>query len=93
MIVIRQTTGGSYVVAELNGALWSHKVAQFRVLPYFARSKIELPDNILDWLSISEEGLKKVLESAEPLESIGESEEINLGPIVVPETDLDSDSD
>ena len=93
MVVIRRTTGGSYVVAELNGALWSHKVAQFRVLPYFARSKIELPDNILDWLSISEEGLKKVLESAEPLESIGESEEINLGPIVVPETDLDSDSD
>ena len=67
MVVIRRTTGGSYIVAELNGALWSHKVAQFRVLPYFARSKIELPDNLLDWLSVSKEGLQKVLEQAEPV--------------------------
>ncbi len=35
VVVIRRTQGGSYVVAELNGALWGQKVAQFRVLPYF----------------------------------------------------------
>jgi hypothetical protein len=91
MVVIRRTTGGSYIVAELNGALWSHKVAQFRVLPYFARSKIELPNNLLEWLSVSNEGLQKVLDSTEPSE-----EEIDVVPdidtIVLPESDDDSDS-
>ena len=93
MVVIRRTTGGSYIVAELNGALWSHKVAQFRVLPYFARSKIELPDNLLDWLSVSKEGLQKVLEQAEPVEpDVNNVDEIEIAPLNMPESDNESDS-
>ena len=63
MVVIRRTKGGSYVVAELNGALWQQKVGAFRCVPYFARKSIELPDNVLEWLEISEEGLQKILSS------------------------------
>jgi hypothetical protein len=63
MVVIRRTKGGSYVVAELNGALWQQKVGVFRCVPYFARKSIELPDNVLEWLEISEEGLQKILSS------------------------------
>ena len=63
MVVIRRTKGGSYVVAELNGALWQQKVGAFRCVPSFAQKSIELPENLLEWLEISEEGLQKILSS------------------------------
>ena len=63
MVVIRRTKGGSYVVAELNGALWQQKVGAFRCIPYYARKSIKLPENVLEWLEISEEGLQKILNS------------------------------
>jgi hypothetical protein len=65
MVVIRRTKGGSYVIAELNGALWQQKVGAFRCVPYFARRSIELPENVLEWLEISEEGLQKILSSGD----------------------------
>ncbi len=66
VVVIRRTQGGSYVVAELNGALWGQKVAQFRVLPYFAREKIALPGKLLNWPSSGPETLQKLLDAEEP---------------------------
>ena len=63
MVVIRRTKGGSYVVAELNGALWQQKVGVFCCIPYYARKSIKLPENVLEWLEISEEGLQKILNS------------------------------
>ena len=65
MIVIRRTEGGSYVIAELNGALWQQKVGAFRCVPYYVRESIELPENVLEWLDISAEGLMKVINSKE----------------------------
>jgi hypothetical protein len=38
----------------------AHKVAKFRVLPYFARRKLELPEGILSVIDLSPEGLEKL---------------------------------
>lgn len=35
--VVRRTLGGSYVLQELDGAIWRQKVAAFRLLPYVTR--------------------------------------------------------
>jgi hypothetical protein len=43
MIVVRRTTGGSYIIAELDGAVGLDPVAAFRLLPYFPRSKLRVP--------------------------------------------------
>ena len=42
-VVVRRTEGGSYVVSELDGAVSRLKVAAFRLIPYFPRSKISVP--------------------------------------------------
>lgn len=39
--VIRQTKGGSYIVAELDGAVWRKGVAVFRLLPFVSRDQLE----------------------------------------------------
>jgi hypothetical protein len=75
MVVIRRTKGGSYVIAELNGALWQQKVGAFRCVPYFARRSVKLPENVLEWLDVSEDGLQKIVNSEEvDLEWTGEDD-------------------
>ena len=44
MVVVRRTEGGAYVLAELDGAVSSTRFASFRVIPYFPRTHISLPD-------------------------------------------------
>ena len=53
------------MIAELNSMLWQQKVGDFRCVPYFACKSIELPENVLEWLEISEEGLQKILSSGD----------------------------
>ena len=47
MIVVRETKGGSYILAEMTGVVLPYKCAKFRVIPYFARRSIPIPEGIL----------------------------------------------
>ena len=51
--VIRQTKGGSYVLSELDGAVWRQGVAAFRLLPYISREQVEE----LNWAEDDDEDL------------------------------------
>jgi hypothetical protein len=60
MIVIAKTRGGAYVIAELDGSVFHEKVAKFRVIPYFARRRIDLPSNMEELIEISTTNLEKI---------------------------------
>jgi len=68
MIVVAENKGGSYILAELSGAVWHQKVAKFRVIPYFAREKIDLPEGIMAILDTDAAGLEKI--RAQPEEDV-----------------------
>jgi hypothetical protein len=50
LIVISWNKGGVYTIAELNGSVFDCPVAAFRVIPYFAGTKLDLPplDDLID---------------------------------------------
>ncbi|KDR65252.1 hypothetical protein GALMADRAFT_82077 [Galerina marginata CBS 339.88] len=93
MIVIRRTLGGSYVVAEMNGAVWQHKVGAFRVIPYYARERIEVTGDILDLIDVSREGLDKILAGPEEIEDLGKRQRDYALEKVHLETDSDEEVD
>lgn len=70
MIVLRRNRGGAYILCELDGATWQARVAAFRLLPYFARHRIVLPENLKDLIDISMSTLDRLAET----EDTGETE-------------------
>ena len=66
MIVIRRTKGGSYILADLNGAVKKEKVGAFRVLPFVARYEPLIPaEKIKEIIDISQEQLQKLLDDVD----------------------------
>jgi hypothetical protein len=50
LIVIFKNKRGTYIISELNGSVLDCPVATFCVIPYFARSSLDLPslDELID---------------------------------------------
>ncbi len=67
MVIVRRTRGGSYLVCELNGAMFRGKIGQFRVVPYLARERIKITDRIEELIDASKETLDALAgEAGEP---------------------------
>jgi len=54
--------GGAYILAELNGTLFDRPFAAFRIIPYFAHTKIDLPP-LKELLDVSNERLQELWNS------------------------------
>jgi hypothetical protein len=67
LVVVGRSRGGAYAIAELDGSVFDKKVAAFRVVPYFARKEIKLPDNLGDFIDISKEKLEELVDSEDPI--------------------------
>ena len=65
-IVIRRSSGGSYVLAEMDGAVFQNKISPFRVRPYNARHRVRLPQNLPMLTGISLEALDRIANGPEP---------------------------
>ena len=80
--MVRCTTGGAYVLAELDGAESKTRYAAFRVIPYYAQdgdAQVTRDDNTIDIEGGNEEG--------------GDVEDIGDGNIGEEETSTDNDDD
>jgi FMN phosphatase YigB (HAD superfamily) len=44
MITVSRNRGGAYIICDLDGTLVHAPVAAFRVVPYFARHELDIPD-------------------------------------------------
>jgi hypothetical protein len=60
MVVLRRNPGGNYIIAELDGSVYHARVAAFKVVPYYARHAIELPDDLEEWTGIPEDQLAEI---------------------------------
>ena len=63
MVVVLRSKRGAYILAEMDGTVSQQKVAAFRVIPYFARTQLKIPDSIYDWIDLSKDALRKVVEA------------------------------
>ena len=77
LVVISRNKGGAYIVCELNGSVFDRPVAAFRVIPYFARKSIVLPD-LSDFLDIDTGRLREM----EDASSLGDDDDSldHIGP-------------
>ena len=95
MIVLRRNKGGAYILCEMDGSVWQEKVGAFRVIPYFARKKVDLPDNLQELLDVSDKTLRALEESTDPAErKLYKDRDYNFDNVRLGQSDeVDSDSD
>jgi hypothetical protein len=74
LIIVSCNQGGAYIVAELDGSVFNRPVAAFRLIPYFARAAIPIPEDLLD---VNQQWIRKMELSdyAGDLEAITEDSE------------------
>jgi hypothetical protein len=73
LIVISRNKGGAYIVAELDGSVFDRPIAAFRVIPYFARTTLDIPP-LSDLIDISKERLTQMEDST--IEDPDDDEEV-----------------
>lgn len=71
-VVVRRTAGGSYILSELDGAVGRARIGAFRVIPYFARSNIQV--SLEDLTGMTAEELDRLAENQEDVRSGVEDE-------------------
>jgi len=91
MIVARRNQRGSYTLAEMDGAVWHQKVARFRVVPYFARERIDIPEGILSILDCDEEVLCRIEAQDDP--DVDLSRDYLMDGVALEDSDNSDDSD
>jgi hypothetical protein len=84
LVVISRNKGRAYIVCELNGSVFDRPIAAFRVIPYFARKAITLPD-LSEYLDIDTARLRDMEAST----SLGDDDELDDRVA----TDIDSADD
>ena len=84
-IVIARNRGGVYIIAELDGSIFDRPVAAFRVIPYFACSKLDLPP-LAELLDISQKRLTKMTD-AEIVDPEAEDDTDDVDPAEQPNDD------
>jgi len=48
LVILVRNKGGAYVLCELDGSVLDRPLAAFRVVPYFARTAVDIPTTALD---------------------------------------------
>ena len=67
LVVVARNRGGAYILCTLDGAVYDRPCAAFRLVPYFARRHIEIPEGILDVP-------REVLDQMEEDDSLGDDD-------------------
>ena len=65
MVVISRNKGGAYIICNLDGTLGHAPIAAFRVVPYFAREHLEIPD-IEQHIDVSVSRLRELENTTNP---------------------------
>jgi Integrase zinc binding domain/RNase H-like domain found in reverse transcriptase len=79
LIVISRNRGGAYILAELDGSVFDRPMAAFRIIPYFARTKITLPP-LNELLDISQRRLAEMENSEEIDNDDGPPDDTDFAP-------------
>ena len=77
LIVISCNKGGAYIVSELDGSVLDRPIAAFSIIPYFARTALDLPP-LNDLIDISKARLAQMKATAtpDPEEDLDEDEDL-----------------
>jgi hypothetical protein len=79
MVVVRQTTHGAYILAEMDSAVSKLRFAAFRVIPYHARRKMNIHLETFFVFPDAEEETEGAEDEMEPDEDIQETAGLEEG--------------